>query len=216
MTEMGLFSTNLSNTSPSMAGLLSWWNCRRPIVPNLALPLNRWPLDQIRHRPSPRWVRTRRSTLRPVSSSSPFRTVRAALTAHGAAPLVTLHGTPMKHRFLFRWHSQDVASVLDPISPTGPREHLRHSLRVRWILCSPSSFVLRTPKGEGPSPSVLILVDPAFLGSDCRVGRGWAKWPSLRPLAQTARAVFPQAAFLCCAFMASSLDKTRNKMDQAY
>src|SRR5262245_26720571 len=42
MTEMGLFSTNLSNTSPSMAGLLSWWNCRRPIVPNLALPLNRW------------------------------------------------------------------------------------------------------------------------------------------------------------------------------
>src|SRR5262249_14912031 len=42
MTEMGLFSTNRSNTSPSMAGLLSWWNCRRPIVPNLALPLNRW------------------------------------------------------------------------------------------------------------------------------------------------------------------------------
>jgi hypothetical protein len=50
----------------------------------------------------------------------------------------------------------------------------------------------------------------------CRVGRGWAKWPSLRPLDQTARAVFPQAAFLCCAFMASSLDKTRNQMDQAY
>jgi hypothetical protein len=23
---MGLFSTNLSNTAPSMAGLLSWWN----------------------------------------------------------------------------------------------------------------------------------------------------------------------------------------------
>src|SRR5215510_14317269 len=42
MTEMGLFSTNLSNTSPSMAGLLSGRNCRRPIVPNLALPLNRW------------------------------------------------------------------------------------------------------------------------------------------------------------------------------
>jgi len=49
----------------------------------------------------------------------------------------------------------------------------------------------------------------------CRVGRGWAKWPSLRPLAQTARAVFPQAAFLGCAFLASSLDKTRHQRGQA-
>src|SRR5215471_11142579 len=38
-----------------------------------------------------RWVRTRRSTLRPVSSSSPFSTGRAALTASSAAPEVLLH-----------------------------------------------------------------------------------------------------------------------------
>ena len=87
-----------------------------------------------------RWVRTRRSTLRPVSSSSPLSTVLAALTAHGSAPLVPLHGDSMKHRLPFRWPSQDVASVLDPISPTGTREHLVHSLRVRWVLCSPSTL----------------------------------------------------------------------------
>ena len=32
------------------------------------------------------WVRTRRSALRPVSSSSPLRTVLAAFTAHGSTP----------------------------------------------------------------------------------------------------------------------------------
>ena len=36
------FNESYGNHSPSMAGLLSWRNCRRPIVPNLALPLNRW------------------------------------------------------------------------------------------------------------------------------------------------------------------------------
>jgi len=40
--------------------------------------------------PHSRWVRTRRSTLRPVSSSSPLSTGRAALTASGAAPEVIL------------------------------------------------------------------------------------------------------------------------------
>jgi hypothetical protein len=30
--------------------------------------------------------------------------------------------------------------VLHPISPTCPREHLVHSLRVRWVLCSPSTL----------------------------------------------------------------------------
>jgi hypothetical protein len=42
-----------------------------------------------RHRRRPvsrhRWVRTRRSALRPVSSSSPFRTGREAFTSHGSA-----------------------------------------------------------------------------------------------------------------------------------
>ena len=41
-----------------------------------------------------RWVGTRRVALRYVSSSPPFSTVRATFTAHGAAPLVILHGLP--------------------------------------------------------------------------------------------------------------------------
>ena len=41
-----------------------------------------------------RWVGTRRVVLRYVSSSPPFSTVRATFTAHGAAPLVVLHGHP--------------------------------------------------------------------------------------------------------------------------
>src|SRR5947199_9578312 len=41
----------------------------------------------------PGWVGTRRVTFRYVSSSPPLSTVRAAFTAHGAAPLVNLHST---------------------------------------------------------------------------------------------------------------------------
>src|SRR4030095_12632429 len=41
-----------------------------------------------------------------------------------------------------------------------------HSLRVRWVLCSPLTFVLRTSPGSGPSPSVLVLVYVAFPRSD--------------------------------------------------
>src|SRR6266705_4590286 len=44
--------------------------------------------------PHSRWVGTRRVALRYVSSSPPFSTVRATFTAHGAAPLVLLHGHP--------------------------------------------------------------------------------------------------------------------------
>src|SRR5216683_717235 len=40
------------------------------------------------------WVGTRRVAWRYVSSSPPFSTVRATFTAHGAAPLVVLHGHP--------------------------------------------------------------------------------------------------------------------------
>src|SRR5262249_5115825 len=44
--------------------------------------------------PHSRWVGTRRVGLRYVSSSPPFSTVHATFTAHGAAPLVVLHGPP--------------------------------------------------------------------------------------------------------------------------
>ena len=44
--------------------------------------------------PDSRWVGTRRVALRYVSSSPPLSTVRATFTAHGAAPLVVLHGHP--------------------------------------------------------------------------------------------------------------------------
>jgi len=40
--------------------------------------------------------------------------------------------------------------------------------------------------------------------------------PCLRPLNQTARAVFPQAAFLCCSTLESSRDKTGNELGQSH
>src|SRR2546426_7462519 len=42
----------------------------------------------------------------------------------------------------------------------------------------------------------------------CRVGGGWAWQPSHRPLAHTARAGFPHAAFLRGSTLESSWDKT--------
>jgi hypothetical protein len=50
----------------------------------------------------------------------------------------------------------------------------------------------------------------------CRVGGGGAGVPCLRPLIQTARAVFPQAAFLRCPSLESSLHQTRNQMGEAH
>jgi hypothetical protein len=47
-----------------------------------------------RGRPHSSWVGTRRVALRYVSLSPPFSTVHATFTAHGAAPLVVLHGHP--------------------------------------------------------------------------------------------------------------------------
>src|SRR5262245_53092214 len=44
--------------------------------------------------PDSSWVGTRRVALRYVSSSPPFSTVHATFTAHGATPLVGLHGPP--------------------------------------------------------------------------------------------------------------------------
>src|SRR5262245_35948128 len=48
----------------------------------------------------------------------------------------------------------------------------------------------------------------------CRVGGGRAVWPCLRPLDQTARAVFPQAAFLRCSSPESSGNETGDEMGQ--
>ncbi len=48
-----------------------------------------------------------------------------------------------------------------------------------------------------PDPAVQKSLEIDLALIDCRVGGGGARWPCLRPLDQTARAVFPQAAFLC-------------------
>src|SRR6266851_6368926 len=88
------------------------------------------------------WVRKRRSTLRPVSSSSPFSTGRAALTASGAAPEVILHA--------YHGASVSISVAFTEVHPCLIPFHqhtlvvLRgNSLRIRWVLCSPRTFVLR-------------------------------------------------------------------------
>src|SRR2546430_13891300 len=58
-----------------------------------------------------------------------------------------------------------------PCRPRGIAAFLHYAFtahRVRWVLCSPRTFVLRTPPGSGPSPSVLVLVSVAFPRSDVR------------------------------------------------
>ena len=45
------------------------------------------------------------------------------------------------------------SSMFDPIHQPTLAVLRGHSLRVRWVLCSPRTFVLRTSPGEGPSPS---------------------------------------------------------------
>ena len=49
--------------------------------------------------------------MRPVSPSPPLRTVRAAFTAHGSAPLVHLHGAPLKPLLPLRRPPQDFPRV---------------------------------------------------------------------------------------------------------
>jgi len=73
------------------------------------------------------WVRTRRSALRPVSSSSPLRTGRATFMASGSAPVIGLHGMPMKRRFPCRQFHR-----CPPV----------YSLRVHWVPLCPSSHRL--------------------------------------------------------------------------
>ena len=70
------------------------------------------------------WVATRRGLYKPVSSSPPFRTGLAALTASGSAPLINLHGVTMKRRFPFRQVHR-----YPPV----------YSLRVHWVPLLPSS-----------------------------------------------------------------------------
>ena len=66
------------------------------------------------------WVGARRVALLYVSSRPPLRTVRAAFTAHGSAPLVNLPSKAMKRRFPLRPPSQMPSSVLHPLSPAYP------------------------------------------------------------------------------------------------
>ncbi len=193
------------------------------------------------------WVRTRRSTLRPVSSSSPLSTGRAAWTASGAAPevmlrayhgasvaisvactdvqpcLIPLHQPPLadcegtagacagycvRHGPLssvlpqargLRRQSSSWCTWLywvgtgrvalwyvSPCPPLDPYVRLSpHTAHDRgtftghfpfanstdhspWSACAFVGYLctVSPPSPSGPSPSVLILVSPAFLGSD--------------------------------------------------
>jgi hypothetical protein len=61
-------------------------------------------------RQQPGWVSARRGPY-PVSSRSPLSTGRAACTAAGAAPVVTLHGAAMQHPLPWRRPPQDFPRV---------------------------------------------------------------------------------------------------------
>jgi hypothetical protein len=92
------------------------------------------------------WVGARRVTLRHVSSRPPLSTGRAAFTASGAAPEVLLH---VEHgaSVSISVASTDVHPCLLPFRQPTLALWRGHSLRVRWVLCSPLTFVLRTAPG---------------------------------------------------------------------
>jgi hypothetical protein len=93
-----------------------------------------------------RWVATRRRLDKPVSSSPPFSTGRATFTASGAAPEVLLHvehGASVSISAAFT----DVHPCLIPFHQPTLAIQRGNSLRVRWVLCSPRTFVLRTSPG---------------------------------------------------------------------
>lgn len=103
--------------------------------------------------------------MRHVSSRPPLSTGRAAFTASGAAPEVLLHvahGASVSIAVA----CIDVHLCLIPLHQPPLALWRRNSLRVRWVLCSPPTFVLRTSPGEGPSPAVLVLVCVAFPRAD--------------------------------------------------
>src|SRR5882724_1231268 len=92
------------------------------------------------------WVGARRVTLRHVSSRPPFSTGRAALTASGAAPGVILHayhGASVSISVAFT----EVHPCLIPFHQHTLAVLRGNSLRIRWVLCSPLTFVLRTSSG---------------------------------------------------------------------
>src|SRR5262245_44271610 len=99
-----------------------------------------------RHKPHSSWVGARRVTLRHVFSRPPFSTVRAASTESAAAPAVLLHAY---HRssVSISVASTDVHPCLIPFRQPSLTVWRGHSLRVRWVLCSPLTFVLHTPPG---------------------------------------------------------------------
>src|SRR6266849_349107 len=100
------------------------------------------------------WVATRRGLNKPVSSSPPLRTGRATWMASGSAPLIGLHGVPMKRRFPLRqFHrSPPVDSLRVHWGPLFPSSQRRgafaisphpgvHSFPVRRLLCPIRLFV---------------------------------------------------------------------------
>jgi prevent-host-death family protein len=93
-----------------------------------------------------RWVGARRVTLRHVSSRPPFSPGRAAFPASGAAPEVLLQAS---HRASgsIAVASIDVHPGVIPFRQPPLIVWRGNSLRVRWVLCSPLTFVLRTPPG---------------------------------------------------------------------
>src|SRR5437016_1587178 len=94
-----------------------------------------------------RWVATRRGLHKPVSSSPPFHTGRAACTAPGFTPSVLLRG--------------------GTASRSVPSHCFSATVHARGTACACAADLWsRLPEGEGPSPAVLLLVCPAFLGSD--------------------------------------------------
>src|SRR5882672_3590447 len=92
-----------------------------------------------------RWVSARRGSY-PVSSRSPLRTGLATLMASGSAPLILLHGG-----------THEASVPISPVPQVSTRVQLARAL---------GSFVSLFSKARGPSPSVLVLGYPAFLGSD--------------------------------------------------
>ena len=103
----------------------------------------------------PGWVGTRRVAFRYVSSSPPLSTVRAAFTAHGATPLVNLHSTDYEASGSISTACTDAflcaASSFASIPSNQGTACAFAGYLVRCLL-----FGLLLPKGEGPSPSVLL------------------------------------------------------------
>src|SRR5262245_8970525 len=85
--------------------------------------------------------------LRPPLVAIPsVRDTAHAFTASGAAPEVLLHAY---HRasVSISVASTDVHPCLIPLRHPPLTVWRGHSLRVRWVLCSPLTFVLHTPPG---------------------------------------------------------------------